>query len=355
MDEFAGLPPVIMPEPPVVPPPPEPQSFVFHGSAREYFRIWIVNLALTLGTLGLYAAWAKVRRRRYFRGNLELMGHRFDYTARPERLLVGNLIVLTFFLAYALFGAVYPWVRIVALLIGLCLLPWIVVRSLAFNAYNTVYRGLRFRFHPSLSAATSAYILNFLPVLLTLGIYYPSWARGQRKFTVDRHRFGTGYFKLEVAAGQFYGAYLPAGLTLVFTGIMMGVATAVLKNRVNLATLSVVLTFGIYLPVLYLIRQVIHAVIFNAVWGGTWLDGSRFEASMSISRWVALQLGNWGAIIGTCGLLYPWAAVRNAQYTASCLRFRPSDSFYRIQSLGESGGSAVGDTAAEFIGLDFGL
>ncbi len=33
----------------------------FHGSGGEYFRIWIVNLCLTIVTFGIYTAWAKVR------------------------------------------------------------------------------------------------------------------------------------------------------------------------------------------------------------------------------------------------------------------------------------------------------
>ena len=38
----------------------------FTGTAAQYFRIWLVNLALTVLTLGIYSAWAKVRKRRYF-------------------------------------------------------------------------------------------------------------------------------------------------------------------------------------------------------------------------------------------------------------------------------------------------
>ncbi len=32
----------------------------FHGSAGEYFRIWIVNLCFSVITLGICSAWAKV-------------------------------------------------------------------------------------------------------------------------------------------------------------------------------------------------------------------------------------------------------------------------------------------------------
>jgi uncharacterized membrane protein YjgN (DUF898 family) len=58
--------------------------FQFRGTGREFFRIWIVNFALTLITVGIYSAWAKVRTRRYFYGNTALAGHTFDYHASPN-------------------------------------------------------------------------------------------------------------------------------------------------------------------------------------------------------------------------------------------------------------------------------
>ncbi len=36
----------------------------FHGKSGEYFAIWLVNALLTVITLGIYSAWATVRRRR---------------------------------------------------------------------------------------------------------------------------------------------------------------------------------------------------------------------------------------------------------------------------------------------------
>ena len=53
----------------------------FTGSAGEYFRIWIVNLFLTPITLGIYSAWAKVRKKRYFYGCTRFDGDTFDYFA----------------------------------------------------------------------------------------------------------------------------------------------------------------------------------------------------------------------------------------------------------------------------------
>ena len=52
----------------------------FRGSGREYFRIWIVNLLLSILTLGIYSAWAKVRKKKYFYRNTLLDDHNFDTT-----------------------------------------------------------------------------------------------------------------------------------------------------------------------------------------------------------------------------------------------------------------------------------
>ena len=51
----------------------------FEGQAGEYFRIWIVNLFLSIITLGIYSPWAKVINTKYLYQNLSIEGHRFDY------------------------------------------------------------------------------------------------------------------------------------------------------------------------------------------------------------------------------------------------------------------------------------
>jgi hypothetical protein len=58
--------------------------FEFSGSGSEYFRIWIVNILLTIMTIGIYSAWAKVRNRSYFYGNTRVHGAAFEYLASPE-------------------------------------------------------------------------------------------------------------------------------------------------------------------------------------------------------------------------------------------------------------------------------
>lgn len=355
----AEPPPLVAAAPALPPAPPAAHPFRFHGRADEYFRIWIVNTLLVLLTAGIFLAWAKVRKRRYLRGCTELLGHRFDYRADPRRLLAGHLVVAVLFLAYSVFGHVYPAVRLGVLAAGVILLPWIITRSLVFNAHNTVYRGLRFRFNPSLSAAGLVYLLELLLVPITLGLYYPAWLHSQRRYTVSNHRLGTAYFHFEGKIGPFYRACFGGG-AIIFAAalagaVIMGAIRGASGGSASLELQMLIPFIAVYALGIYTARHYVHARLFNLVWNSTRLDDHRFRAEMKPGQWMILQLGNLGAIVGTCGLLYPWAVIRTCRYTASCLHFVPAGALDPIERVGGGTGSATGDSAAEFIGIDFGL
>lgn len=350
------LPPPALP--PVPPPERPPEAFVFHGRVQEYFGIWIVNTLLILVTFGLYFAWARVRKRRYLRGSTELLGQRFDYRADPRRLLIGTLMVAAVFLAYSVFGAVYPVVRVGAMLVAVVLLPWVVVRSLSFNAHNTVYRGMRFRFNSSLSGSAMVYLIEPLLLVLSLGFYYPAWIRSRKRYLIANHRLGDAYFRFEgVRVKPFYSAYLGGGAILLgltmLAGMLIGITAAAQGNPSQAALLPFYALYGLGL---FIGRHYVHAQLFNHVWNHTQLDGHRFIATMKTGTWLKLQLTNLGAILGTAGILYPWAVIRTHRYTASCLSLRLAGPVETISLLGSgAAGGAAGDTAAEFLGLDFGL
>jgi Zn-dependent protease with chaperone function len=83
-----------------VSPAPSRILFEFKGNGSEYFRIWVVNILLSVVTLGIYSAWAKVRRKQYFYGNTRVNGAGFEYLGSPakilkSRLIVGGLLVIT--------------------------------------------------------------------------------------------------------------------------------------------------------------------------------------------------------------------------------------------------------------------
>src|SRR6202162_2708353 len=77
-----------------------PEPLHFTGSGTEYFGIWIVNMLLTIVTLGIYSAWAKVRRLQYFFRHTEVAGSSLDFHRSSTNHLVRRVIALVKFIAY---------------------------------------------------------------------------------------------------------------------------------------------------------------------------------------------------------------------------------------------------------------
>lgn len=194
----------------------------FTGKAGEYFGIWIVNLLLSIVTLGIYSAWAKVRRKKYFYNNTLVDGVGFDYHANPISILKGRIIAFVLFVLYQVLAAFSPAVALILLIAFFVALPWIVVRGMTFNARNSSHRGLRFDFDGKYGQAALVFIGYTLLSVVTLGLAIPFAAQRTHKFVVDHHKFGTSNFKLEALVKSFYKIYL-----VIFLIPLIGILAAV--------------------------------------------------------------------------------------------------------------------------------
>ena len=142
---------------------------VFEGKASEYFGIWIVNLLLTLVTFGIYSAWAKVRRKKYFYNNTIIENVGFDYHAKPISILKGRIIAVVLFAL----AAINPILQTIVFLLIFLALPWLIVRGSLFNARNSSHRGLRFDFAGTVSQAGRVFIGLPLLTMVSFGLAAP--------------------------------------------------------------------------------------------------------------------------------------------------------------------------------------
>ncbi len=140
----------------------------FHGNTAEYFRIWIVNIFLTIITLYIYSAWAKVRTKRYFHGNTTVDGSSFEYHATGKQLVAGRLIAGVLLATYVVTQETLPSVSATAFVLLMLLFPWALWRSMKFNAKMSSFRNIRFSFLGGVKAPY--WILLGVPVLLTLAL-----------------------------------------------------------------------------------------------------------------------------------------------------------------------------------------
>ena len=159
------------------------EPFKFTGSGSEYFRIWIVNLLLTILTLGIYSAWAKVRRLRYFHGNTTLAGSSFEYHGQPLQILKGRLIAVAVLIPYFLVAWFFPPWDALFILLFFVLTPFLIVRSRLFTSRMTSWRNIRFDFVGGYGRAAGVYIGLMLLMIVTFGLIFPYWTWARTTFS----------------------------------------------------------------------------------------------------------------------------------------------------------------------------
>jgi uncharacterized membrane protein YjgN (DUF898 family) len=362
--------------PPPLPPPsvplsvPEPDEaprlliFNFSGSARDYFGIWIVNTLLKLVTFGIYSAWAKVRKRRFFYGSTTLHNQRFEYLADPLALFKGWLIAAVAFLLYALGTRVSPLLSMAVGLVIFAVFPWLLVRSRMFNAANSSHRNIRFSFRPDYSQAYMVYAALPIVSMMTMGLLTPYTLFRQRKFMIENSFYGASPFVFTATVKEFYmaslkvvlafvGAMAPLVIMFVLTGGGMAAAAAAGSSG-RWAPRGMALIPLFTFPLAYFIVIVYaQTILANLSWNATSLAGNRFHSSLRTRDMTLLFVTNALAILFSFGLLMPWAAVRLTRYRFDKLILFADEGLDGIVAAAGSmpGVSATGEEIGDVFGM----
>src|SRR5580693_2761594 len=259
-------------------------EFEFRGKGSEYFGIWIVHLLLTIITLGIYGAWAKVRTWRYFYANTFIGEHALDYHASPVRILIGRLIAIGLLVAYSASMAFTPRAGFFWGPFFLVAFPWLINSSLRFNARNTSYRNVCLNFRGSYWSAIKAYILWPLAAIFSLFTLSPLAKRAQDYFYINNHTFGGRPFHTEFSGWQIYKIFLIAFAIILVPAFLFGSAmsTAFLfvhagsKPMPQLATglgLAMFAALMLFYVAIFFVGAYVLAATYNLSLGNMVLDG----------------------------------------------------------------------------------
>jgi uncharacterized membrane protein YjgN (DUF898 family) len=382
----------------------EPQMQIlpvrFVGSGSEYFRIWIVNLLLTLITLGFYYPFAKVRRLRYFYGATEVDGHPLSFHADPWKMLRGYVLVALLVGAYSGAGRVSPVAGLVAFLIVGLVWPALWYSSMRFRLANTGWRGLRLRFIgrmggaylamapgfvlglsfvglglavqmlavpskvPTAGARTVLMILPLLSLVMVLALPALFWLL--RRYQHSNLALGEEHTRFETPVSSFYGAALRVfGIGLV-TASVGGIAAAVLMAglRTGAAERGTGSPFSwvgwVVLAVMLLFYQVVIVSAWTAwmqdrVWNGTRSAHLRFQSRLKASSLIGVKALNALLTLITLGLYYPFAAVALARLRLQAVTVLSRVTPESLVADAPEAEAAAGDAAGDFFGLDVGL
>lgn len=346
----------------------------FKGLAKDYFRIWIVNLCLTLITFGVFSAWAKVRKKRFAYSHTTLDGTSFQYLAKPVPILKGRLVAGAGFLIYYIsshfFTSLVPWV----LGCGMIVAPWVIVRSAAFNARYTAFRNITFQFRSGyIDASKAIYVWGLVPLffiglfldwfshptLLIIAsvvsvIFFPWWLCRLKRFLVNNTTFGGQKGILSATGGQFFGIYFVSGLILMAFTVPLGVFAYLAASADKIRLFSYVGPILVYTGYVFAYAYV-KARSGNLVYNHTCLGPIRFQSTLRAMELLKLYVTNAIGIVLSLGLLIPWAVIRTWKYRADHTRVWLRDELTVFSGGDRSGVEAVGAEALDFFDVDISI
>jgi uncharacterized membrane protein YjgN (DUF898 family) len=370
-----------------------PQRFEFTGTGAEYFRIWVVNLLLTILTFGVYSAWAKVRRLQYFYRNTRVAGAIFDYHGNPKAILKGRILALALIAAYKISYDISAVAAVVVALLLAAIMPWLLARAFRFKMANSSYRGLRFHFRgtargayrklilfPIMLAVTGFFVWSLVTsysrnpgfgVILLAGMLPLAALAGTvplahyflKRYQHEYADFGQTPFYFHARALEFFKIYGKA-VGLFFLGSIPAAIFGFLTADVYAFLLDTI--FGWLFALLYgllnayafylFVRPYLESRIQNLVWNHTELGEHRFESKTAARKLLWIHATNLMLITITFGLYKPFASVRLVKYRVESMSLIPAgglEDFDADRSADSAG--AVGQETGDLFDIDIAL
>jgi uncharacterized membrane protein YjgN (DUF898 family) len=335
----------------------------FSGKASEFFGIWIVNLLLSLITLGIYSAWAKVRTHRYFYGHTRIEGQTFRYLATPGQLLVGRIIAVMLFAAYFLLNTFAPLYGAGFSAAMLFIFPALMIAGLRFRMRMTSYRNVRFAFHGSYKGALMWFAVMPVASVFTLFLLLPWVLKQTDQYLRSNTSYGGVKIQAELRTRSYYLAALMFVLTfavillaiigvisVLFGGVPGFLRTPGAMPLMNLAIFALNIAAGLAAASVY------QAIVRNHQFARSRLPGvARFQSRVKVLSYLWLALSNVLLVMLTLSLAYPWAKVRKARFLAAATTVLIDPGADALLDTETQKSSALGEEAAGFFDVDLSM
>jgi len=307
----------------------------FTGEGLELFLILLANAILTFLTLGIYAAWGKVRILQFFYSNTEFSGQPFRFTGTGKELFFGYLkailIIIGFYTLYSLL--VYLVLQISPTLVPLMLvafyvfiiyaLHFAIYSSLRYRFSRTTYREIRFGLAGKPVDFANDAFKNFFLSIITLGIWTPFYMH--RKFSYIYNRLHYGNMKFEYVGDErefFKIAIVGFLLTLV--------------------------TFGIYYFWWY-------PQMYNYYIRHLKIGEGQFSTEIEPGEFFGLIFTNLLLTIFTLGLGFAWIQVRTARFFIERFELAGDFDLDSVVQKVQEDVDATGEGLADAFDMDIGL
>ena len=219
-------------------------------------------------------------------------------------------------------------------------------RTLAFQAYNSAYRNIRFGFKGTYGQALKKFVLWPMAVLPTLGLLMPHVFQLQKRFIIENCLYGKTHFTFHATSRQYFRIFLIAGLLMLTGAGLIGVAIAFHMPKQ---------IFILLLPLYLFMFAYISVSSTNLFFSSTRLGSHRFQGMLKTKEYLMLVLTNTLATALTLGLYIPWAKVRIIRYKIQHLILKSSGDLNTFVADKQKEVGAFGEELGGFMDFDFGL
>jgi uncharacterized membrane protein YjgN (DUF898 family) len=390
----------------------EPFPLEFSGSGGEFFRVWIVNVLLTIVTLGFYTPFARRRTAQYFYGHTLVANSPLEFTAQQRKMVFGFLLLVGLYVAFKLAAETGQDTAVsLFLLAGAALAPYFWASAMRFRLGATRWRGVRLQFAASwaevykaswpvfaLALAWIAVVIGFdfltpdIPAPATPGVkrllpQVPAVAGllvlgGLVATVLCIVRLEFNYKSLLVTkayigaqAGRWKPAYrdfvrIWAATLGIFLGgaLLLAVLAAVavggtLSGLSSGKPLGVAAIFAIVAGVfafifgLFLIsapaRAYREARMFQLVWNNVGVSTiARFKCKLKAKRYVMLRVRNIFLTLLTLGFFRPFAMVSEYRMKTESVTLHVKGGLDQLVGQLVRQQEGLGDALADAVGLD---
>ena len=356
-------------------PPPHKDFLPFRFSAgtAAYYRLWLSNMLLTIVTLGIYSAWAKVRMQKFLLGHTEFAGGRFDYHGQPLTILKGRILMLLVLVLWQLSASSAPLYTVFGLVLFLCM-PWLIAQALRFRLANTSWNRMRLRFSGSNKAAYLAYLKYWTLLTVSVGLAWPWAVLIKRRFITEHTHLGQTRLKQHDCIGSLYAGMLSAiaysALYAALMFIVLGVVWLLASNagldfklpQEGVPPLDLTALLGLfgYLITIWSSMNLLNSLQRRAMLKHTTLElagkSHRIEWRVSSGQLARLHLGNTLAMLLSLGLAWPWVHLRTLRLQLQPLALYGNSDFSTLHTDLQApyDSSASGDELADMVGVDLG-
>lgn len=373
----------------------------FSGTGGEFFRVWIVNVLLSIVTFGLYTPFARRRTAQYFYSHTLVAESPLEFTAQQRKMVFGFLLLLVLYGAFQLASETGQDLAVsVFLFAGAALAPWLWGSAMRFRLGSTRWRGVRLQFRAGWGEVYRASWPVFA-IALAWGIVagvigavsgddvrkVPAWAWllpvaalvgtflciirlefNYKSLLVSRAYIGSHPGRWKPVYRDFVriwmatlGVFLATLLALgVVVALVVGGSMAALAGIKDMGWVAVFIFAALAVAFIFMLllasapaRAYREARMLQLVWNNVGVGNiARFRCKLKARAYVLLRMKNILFSLLTLGLYRPFAMVSEYRMKTASVTLHIKGGVNQLVGQLVQQQGALGDAVADAVGLD---